>query len=337
MKRISGGQTSVGADAKLLSSHAGDPRAATGDTTDISHTGRHIPVGRQPVMESARRRPEDLPAGSDVTGPQPETLTQRPVIRNPPAEGLAIRVAISRCLSATGICFSVILHPPGSWALLTVRLPANDRTPTGFPRSARTSSDRGGRPLYPEDGGAHPDRSWLPAGACRFAAASPCTQPYIPSTGFSLNETSTRFQAIRPSGLPPACGRPDGTGRPWTFASGFTPRRPRADDARRGGDRPSSTDLELPLNSHLSISYPVAHSMRATSRRTPRMHSPVGLRVPRSLGQQGVVGVSAESRRLRDCFRDSRGYCGGRHARRRCSGLIGSDDEEINGPQLGVS
>jgi hypothetical protein len=63
----------------------------------------------------------------------------------------------------------------------------------------------------------------------------------------------------------------------------------------------------------------------------------VELRVPRSLGQQGVVGVSAESRRLRDCFRDSRGYCGGRHARRRCSGLIGSDDEEIDGPQLGVS
>ena len=36
----------------------------------------------------------------------------------------------------------------------------------------------------------------------------------------------------------------------------------------RGGDRPSSTDLELPLNSHPSISNPVVHSMRATSRRT---------------------------------------------------------------------
>ena len=69
-------------------------------------------------------------------------------------------VPVSRCLSATGIRFSVTLFPPGSWALLTVGLPAatGGRTPTGFPRSARMSSDRGGRPLYPEDGGAHPDR-----------------------------------------------------------------------------------------------------------------------------------------------------------------------------------
>ena len=38
----------------------------------------------------------------------------------------------------------------------------------------------------------------------------------------------------------------------------------------RGGDRPSSTDLELPLNSHPSISNPIVHSMRATSRRTAK-------------------------------------------------------------------
>ena len=36
----------------------------------------------------------------------------------------------------------------------------------------------------------------------------------------------------------------------------------------RGRDRPPSTDLELPLNSHASISNPAVHSMRATSRRT---------------------------------------------------------------------
>jgi hypothetical protein len=38
----------------------------------------------------------------------------------------------------------------------------------------------------------------------------------------------------------------------------------------RGRDRPSSTDLELPLNSHPSISNPVVHSIRATSRRTAK-------------------------------------------------------------------
>ena len=93
------------------------------------------------------------------------------------------------------------------------------RTPTGLPRSARTSSDRGGRPLYPGDGGAHPDRRRLPAGACRFAAASPCTPPHFPSTGFSLNEASTRVQAS----LPRACGRPDGTGCPWASPRLRTP------------------------------------------------------------------------------------------------------------------
>ena len=54
-------------NAKLLSSHAGDPRAATGDRTLLSQTN-----GRQRQKESARRRPEDLPAGSDVTGPHRE-------------------------------------------------------------------------------------------------------------------------------------------------------------------------------------------------------------------------------------------------------------------------
>jgi hypothetical protein len=53
--------------------------------------------------------------------------------------------------------FSVIRFPPGSWAFLAVGLPdVIARTPTGLPRSARTSYDRGGSPLYPEDGGAHP-------------------------------------------------------------------------------------------------------------------------------------------------------------------------------------
>jgi hypothetical protein len=56
----------------------------------------------------------------------------------------------------TRIRFSVILFPPGSWALLTVGLPDQGRTRAGLPRSARTSCDRGGCPLYPEDGGALP-------------------------------------------------------------------------------------------------------------------------------------------------------------------------------------
>src|ERR1019366_5764349 len=84
-----------------------------------------------------------------------------------------------------------------------------------------------------------------PAGTCRFAAASPCTPPYFPSTGISLHEASTRVQALRPSGLPLACGHPDGTGRPWTFPRASHPADQEPDNARRGGATPSSTDLEL--------------------------------------------------------------------------------------------
>ena len=49
------------------------------------------------------------------------------------------------------------------------------RTSTGFPRSTRTSCDRGGCLLYPGDDGAHPDWATSPASACRSTAASPCT------------------------------------------------------------------------------------------------------------------------------------------------------------------
>ena len=90
-----------------------------------------------------------------------------------------------------------------------------------------------------------PDRGHFPAGACRFAAARPCTPPHIPSSEDPLNEASTRVHSVRPSGLPLACGRPDGTGRPWAFPRASHPADQEPDDARQGGDRPSSTDLEL--------------------------------------------------------------------------------------------
>jgi len=51
------------------------------------------------------------------------------------------------------------------------------RTWTGFPCFARTSCDRGGRPLYPEDNGAHPARSRSPVSVCRFSAACPYAPP----------------------------------------------------------------------------------------------------------------------------------------------------------------
>ena len=78
---------------------------------------------------------------------------------------------VSRRVSATGIRFSVIRFPPGSWALLTVGLPntpkGRARTLTGLPRSTRTSHDRVGCSLYPEDNGARPGQSASLTGVCR--------------------------------------------------------------------------------------------------------------------------------------------------------------------------
>ncbi len=54
-------------------------------------------------------------------------------------------------------------------------------------------------------------------GTCRSAAASPYSPPAQPIERGPLHEASTRVQAIDPSGLPLACGRPDGTGRPWAL------------------------------------------------------------------------------------------------------------------------
>ena len=106
----------------------------------------------------------------------------------------------------------------------------------------------------------------------------PDRHPPLPS-GQSLNPATTSHHArlsftghqqgfthVHPSGLPLATApgmEPAALRLPLELR---TPPSPAAHV--EGGDRPSSTDLELPLNSHSSISNPVVHSMRATSRRT---------------------------------------------------------------------
>ena len=63
MKRISGGQLSREAKAKLLSSHAGGPRTAAGDKTFVGQTKAADAV----VKSQPAASPKDLPVGSDVT------------------------------------------------------------------------------------------------------------------------------------------------------------------------------------------------------------------------------------------------------------------------------
>src|SRR5271165_1600355 len=64
MKRISGGQLSLGANATLLSSHAGGPRAATGDRSFAGQAKQSTeqsrvspPPAREPTGQVGRHRP----------------------------------------------------------------------------------------------------------------------------------------------------------------------------------------------------------------------------------------------------------------------------------------
>jgi hypothetical protein len=125
------------------------------------------------------------------------------------------------------------------------------RTPTGLPRSARTSCDRDGCPLYPEDGGALPGLGDVPSrrlpllGGQSFHPAPASHRQGSASRG--INEGS-RDSPVRssPRLWPPgwnghALGLPPGLRTP--------PTRSRTTHAR-GGDRPSSTD---PWNYTLNI------------------------------------------------------------------------------------
>jgi hypothetical protein len=176
-------------------------------------------------------------------------------------------VVVSRCLSGTGIRFSVILRPPGSWALLTVGLPAHKTGPRRGFRVPHARAATGLGALYtpgtavliPTDGDCRP----TPAASLRPVPA-PRNRPI---GGGSLNDASTRVQAIRPSGLPqpvaagwngPPLGSSPGLRTPPTRSRRRTPGWGQAIEH---GPGPTAQLIS-------SISNPVGLSMRATSRRT---------------------------------------------------------------------
>ena len=72
MKRTSGGQLSLGANATLLSSHAGGPRAAAGDTSFAGQAKQStqasrvsLPPAREPTGQAGRHRPSHKDDDSD--------------------------------------------------------------------------------------------------------------------------------------------------------------------------------------------------------------------------------------------------------------------------------
>ena len=195
----------------------------------------------------------------------------RPVIHAISWRTVSTRV-VSRCLSATGVRFSVILCPPGIGpSSRSAYRPQRFGPRRGF-RVPHVRAATGVGALLPRGRRCSSRPRRLTGRRLPLRSGQSLTPPHHPTAGISLNEASTRVHTFRPSGLPLACGHPDGTGRPWAFPRASHPADQEPNDARRGGNRPSSTDLELPLNSHQSISNPVVHSLRATSRRTWHRH-----------------------------------------------------------------
>jgi hypothetical protein len=135
----------------------------------------------------------------------------RPVIRDDRLEEAAI---VSRFPSRFRCRRSLLGHPIPAGELgpprgrLTGPRQRRARTPTGLPRSARMSCDRGGCPLYPEDGGALPGQVVSLTVACRSAAASPYTPPQLPIDGGSFTRHQRGFtQFTRPVFPSPAAAR----------------------------------------------------------------------------------------------------------------------------------
>ena len=128
------------------------------------------------------------------------------------------------------------------------------RTPTGLPRSARTSYDRGGRPLYPEDGGAHPGPGGLPSRRLPLTSGQSLhPAPTSHRARLRLTRHQRGFkQFTRPVFPSPAAARMERAAA-WAFPRASHPADQEPDDARRGGDRPSSTDLELPAQHHIAL------------------------------------------------------------------------------------
>jgi len=155
-------------------------------------------------------------------------------------------VVVSRCLSATGICFSVILRPPRNPALLTVGLPDQGSGPRRDFRVPHIRAAIGVGALCA------PGTTVLIPDGATSRPASAASQRHVPAPrrtshprGLRLTRHQPRVHACSPVRSSPACGRPDGTGRPWALRRASHPADQEPDDARRGGDRPSSTDLEL--------------------------------------------------------------------------------------------
>ena len=149
------------------------------------------------------------------------------------------------------------------------------RISTGFPRSTRARYDRGGRPLYPGDGGVLPVEGSL----FNRHLPLPSGQSLHPAgTSHRRDSNVTRhrrgFTRVHPSGLPLACDPRMGRGSLGFFPKLRTPPLP-ATHVRAGtghghwpGTTPS-TSVEPPISASTHLVRPrVAPSRRSRSARS---------------------------------------------------------------------
>jgi hypothetical protein len=170
------------------------------------------------------------------------------------------------------------------------------RTPTGLPRSARTSCDRGRvAPIPRGPGGAHPAGHRSPAGTRRhFQRPVPTTtlQPPIHTGLLSTRHQRSFKQFTRPVFSLPAA--PGWDGRPWASPRASNPaitsdaRQRRRQAAEHGPGTMRSTSANPPIR--------IVLSTRATSCRTRR---PQAGRVRQHSPDHSIVLVVPEQSRTR--------------------------------------
>ena len=182
------------------------------------------------------------------------------------SEGAGHHVPVSRCLSAAGIRFLAILFPPGDRpSSRSAYRPCRAGPRRGFHVPHARDSDRGGRPLYPGDGGAHPAGRSISGRRLPL----PCGQSLHPAAAFHLaGPNVTRhhqgFTRVHPSGLPLACGPRTERGPLGFFPELRTPPLP-ARTSERGQALDTGPGSHL---RHQPTSSRWTHSTCATSCRT---------------------------------------------------------------------
>jgi hypothetical protein len=184
---------------------------------------------------------------------------------------------VSRCLSATGVRFSVILFPPRNQALLTVGFPAQtDRTSTGV-SAFRTHELRPGRVPSVSRGRRCSPRTGATPRPASAASQRPVPAPHLqPSiwrghASRDINEGSSN-SPVRSSPHPPPPGWKRATASAFPRASHPADQEP--DNARQGGDRPTEhvpgttaqlTSVDLQSDSSLNVCDIASHVAKRAS------------------------------------------------------------------------